>query len=237
MRIILLLLFFFVACPNSYGQENPPSTPSGIIEGKVTDSLGNLMPGITVIALDSNSRRETMSNLEGKYKLELPAGNYLIRAGADCLRSFYREHVEVAEGKITTLDITIPAENSIATSVSIYQLIANPEKYHEHLIVVSGFYRSASEESSLYATRDDADYVNVKNSISLTFAKDVTLQPSGPKTMKLNNLEFFDAKYVLIEGIFDKNECGELDGASGAIKSVTRMVEMKRWREGKRELK
>ena len=231
MKPITFLLLILVVSVTDLQLAGQTPTLSGILAGKVTDGKGNILPGIKVFVHDSKVKREITTDYDGKYRLELPAGGYVVRAGTDCTQTFYQEDVRIVEAKTTSLDITVPFYSSYAAHVSIYQLIANPEKYHNRSVVISGYYRVGFELSALFASRDDADYLIGKNSLWVTFSnKDLKLEPTGSNLNRVpKDVSYFDGKYVLMEGIFNKDACGHMGMSSGEIRSVSRIIELKRF--------
>lgn len=213
----------------------------GVIRGAVTDRSGNPVSGIKVVARNKAFSREISSNSEGKYQIELPGGTYEVSAGTDCNQSMFLEkEVRVAAGDAISLDVKLNIiYGVVAPNVSMWQLIANPDVYHNRFVRVHGFLHLKFEDSGLYATKDDADYLIGKNALWVTYSGEgLKLEPNNPKLkLSRNELEYFDGKYVLLEGIFNKGNCGHMGAFAGEIKDVTRVVELKRWYDGKKELK
>ncbi len=105
---------------------------------------------------------------------------------------------------------------------SIVQLLANPEKYHKKNVQVKGFVHVQFEDSSIYLSKDDADYGITSNGFWVSFEKatipfDGTVGPSE-----------FDRKYVLIEGTFNVNNRGHQGGWAGSFEKISRIVELKK---------
>ena len=101
--------------------------------------------------------------------------------------------------------------------VSLIRVIQVPEKYHGKKIRVIGFGAVEFEHKALYVSAADRRNALTKNGIWL----DV---PINEGTKKLNG------KYLLAEGIFDKDNKGHLKMFSGCLSYVTR-IEV--WSEGK----
>ena len=173
--------------------------------------------------------------------MELPAGSYDVTAGTDCNQSmFLRKDLKVSAGEVTSLDIKLNIlYRDVAPFVSLWQIIANPESYHNRRIVVTGFLHLKFENSALYASKEDADYLIGKNAVWVTYSTDDLKLVPRNQTSKLSrsDLDYFDGKYVTLEGIFNKNDCGHMGSYSGTIQHVTRVFEKRRWYDGKRELK
>lgn len=153
---------------------------------------------------------------------------------------FSQKEVRVAAGEATSLDVKLNIiYGVVAPNVSMWQLIANPDVYHNRFVRVHGFLHLKFEDSGLYATKDDADYLIGKNALWVTYSREgLKLEPNNPKlNPSRSELEYFDGKYVFLEGIFNKSNCGHMGAFAGELKDVTRVVELKRWYDGKRELK
>lgn len=106
-----------------------------------------------------------------------------------------------------------------ATSVSFIQLISNPEKFEGKLLRVSGFMHVKPEDIGLYFSKESADYL-LGESIWISF---------DSSFIKKNSIRLFDAKYVELVGIYDKNERGHISGFQGSLKSVSQIRKLKKW--------
>lgn len=95
--------------------------------------------------------------------------------------------------------------------VSMIQLIANPAQFHHKKVRVIGFAVIEFECSAIFLSKEFADYYQSKDALWLANA----------------DLKY-DRKYVLVEGMFDKNDHGHLNHFHGAITNVSRIQE---WRK------
>jgi len=100
-------------------------------------------------------------------------------------------------------------------SVSLMQLILNPEKYHGELVRVIGVSRIEFEGDSVWFTKEHYYHWILNNAL--------WIEPDY-KALNLtrDQLEQFNGKYVLLEGIFNKDNHGHLGMYSGALEQVTR---------------
>lgn len=125
-------------------------------------------------------------------------------------------------------------------SVSLINLIVNPEKYDLKMVRVEGYLHIKFEDSALYLSKSDADYLNGQNAIWVSFSenKDIKIQPLD-RNIKLSkeNLGYFDCKYVLLEGVFNKNDHGHMGAYAATLEDITRIMESTQWYDGKKELK
>lgn len=85
---------------------------AGSLRGQVTDSLGAVIIGATVIAVDANSKEKTaVSNKEGEYVINgLAPGVYTVRATAPNFGLYENTTVNISDGKREELIITMSVE-------------------------------------------------------------------------------------------------------------------------------
>ena len=100
-------------------------------------------------------------------------------------------------------------------SVSLMQLIVNPEKYHGKLVRVIGVSKIVFEGNSIWFTKEHYKYGITKN--ALWIVPDYKALGTTPQELKK-----FNGKYVLMEGIFNKDNHGHLGMYSGSLEKVTR---------------
>jgi hypothetical protein len=98
--------------------------------------------------------------------------------------------------------------------ISLIQLIQEPKKYHEKMVRVIGIAVFKFEAKAVYVTPDDLNHAVTKNAIWL----DVELTEEAKKLNK---------EYVLVEGVFDKDDLGHLKLYSGALSKVSRLEKWK----------
>ena len=94
--------------------------------------------------------------------------------------------------------------------ISLIRLIQNPETYHLKQVRVIGFASLEFEGKAIYINKDDYENAVTKNAIWL----DVELTDAVKKN---------HGKYVLVEGVFDKDKQGHLKMYSGTIKAIKRL--------------
>ncbi|MCP4659280.1 MAG: carboxypeptidase regulatory-like domain-containing protein, partial [bacterium] len=84
--------------------------PTGTLIGRVTDTDGGVLPGVTVSATSPNLQgtRITQSAVNGDYKVAfLPPGLYQISYGMDGFQTVTRE-VKISAAQTTTSDVALP---------------------------------------------------------------------------------------------------------------------------------
>lgn len=88
--------------------------------------------------------------------------------------------------------------------ISLIQLISNPEKYDGKLIEVQGFLSLEFEGHALYLQKEDYEYFNLKNGISI-------LDSVNPKEKKKLHLKFVTVTgkfYIKLHGKLESRWCG-----------------------------
>jgi hypothetical protein len=96
--------------------------------------------------------------------------------------------------------------------VSLIQLIATPEKFHQTNVRVLGFAIIEFEGTAIYLSKEFAEYNLTKNAIWINIGLS-------------EQFKQYDRKYVLIEGFFDKDDRGHLGMYSGALIHISRIEE------------
>ena len=94
--------------------------------------------------------------------------------------------------------------------ISLIHLIQHPEVYHEKHVRFVAFASVQFEQKALYISYDDYKAAITKNAIWLDI-------PINEETKK------FDKKFVLVEGIFNKDSLGHLKLYSGTLEKVNRI--------------
>ena len=120
--------------------------------------------------------------------------------------------------------------------VSLIEVIANPQRFNGQYMRVEGYIHCKFEDYVLYLSKDDGDFLIGKNGVWIEFSPSVVMQPSTGRQRKKRSVTDFDCRYVLVEGIFDMQEHGHLGANSGTLKNVTRILELERSFDGKRQL-
>ena len=125
--------------------------------------------------------------------------------------------------------LTALAAADDAISISMIRLLADPGKFHGKRVWVTGYLHQKFEDSALYFSKEDADYLNGDNALWVSFGYGPTIKPAAEfdKNSKVA-LPAFDCRYVLIEGIVDTFERGHKGEFSGTIRDVSRVMEESR---------
>lgn len=102
--------------------------------------------------------------------------------------------------------------NQYAKDVTMVQLIATPEKYDGEFVRVIGVGNLEFEGNCLSLSKDDLKY-HTGNSIWIEL---------GSKTISYEEAKQYNGEYVIVEGYFDKDDCGHMDSFCGSIKNISR---------------
>jgi flagellar hook assembly protein FlgD len=93
---IALLFSTFVATPK------PAQTQAvGYLEGEVVDPRGAVVSRVPIAIESKTFKLQVLTDGEGKYRVELPAGTYRVTAEASSFRRFRQKKV-VIDPKVTT---------------------------------------------------------------------------------------------------------------------------------------
>lgn len=95
--------------------------------------------------------------------------------------------------------------------VSLYQLVATPERFDGKRVRVKGYLHLEFEGNALYPHREDFELALYKNGVW------IDLESCGPRSAgPLNDTN------VLVEATFSSQDRGHLDLWSGALSEVSR---------------
>lgn len=102
--------------------------------------------------------------------------------------------------------------------VSMITLIAAPEKYHDKGVHVIGYLNLEFEGNAIFLSELDFENSNTKNAVWLSFSKKADMK----EIMKLNG------KFVMIQGIFDRDYKGHMSLFAGSINEIIQVDEIKK---------
>ena len=104
MKLSGLILILFFSAASLFAQT------SGGLTGRVTDSTGAALPGVTVEAKSPSLQgtRTVVTESDGAYRLALlPPGEYTVQFNLSGFAPLTRNRITVALGKDTALDATL----------------------------------------------------------------------------------------------------------------------------------
>jgi len=139
----------------------------------------------------------------------------------------------------TLAQTSVLSEPYVLRPPSLISILSNPEKYDGKRVRVTGFLHFQFEDSALYFSKDAADYLILENAIWVRYNEKPSLEPQISQDKLKNrtiNLDYFDGRYVMLEGTFKMNERGHLGAFSGTLENVTRVLENRRFFDGRKKL-
>jgi len=117
----------------------------------------------------------------------------------------------LVEDRLHIKTTVIPAHDY---TVSIIQLLSNPEKYHNRRVQVVGYLNLEFEGSAIYLHKEDFKQSILENSFWVSFSDNISMD----ELKKMNN------GYVLIAGTFDMESFGHMGAFGGEIKDIDRII-------------
>ena len=122
--------------------------------------------------------------------------------------------IKIYQGKLVESGYseTPNSANQYVKDVTMIQLIATPEKYDGQLVRVIGVGNLEFEGNCISLSKEDLKY-GVGNSIWIEL---------GEKAISYEEAQRYNGEYVIIEGVFDKDDCGHMGMFCGSIKNISR---------------
>ena len=102
--------------------------------------------------------------------------------------------------------------------VSLMQLIVNPEKYHGKRVSVVGVSKNGFEVHNICFSKEHSQYGITQNCLWI-------IPDHEALKVTSKELEGANGKYVLMEGIFNKENHGHLGAYAGTLENITRFEE------------
>src|SRR5579884_2582945 len=94
-------------------------TTKSIVEGRVTDATGAVLPGVTVAIEGANESHNVMSDVNGRYRaVAVAAGTYRITASLSGFQTKVIRGIVVVLDRTVDVDITL-AQAAVAESVTV----------------------------------------------------------------------------------------------------------------------
>ena len=113
-------------------------------------------------------------------------------------------------------DLTVDApktEEAVRTPTALVAVIADPVRFHEKTVSVTGFYRHGFEVSGLFPSRDMS--FSEANGLWLDFEKEAVVEPptSDPIWKEAKPL------WLQVDGVIDAGSHGHLGAWTGTIRA------------------
>ena len=106
-RLVVFVSALLLAAPVVFGQSQ---ATTGVIEGRVTDETGAVLPGATVVLtnVNTNQERTITSDSSGRYRgVLLPLGKYRVAVSLQGFASKAVEGIELGVGQTLTIHIQL----------------------------------------------------------------------------------------------------------------------------------
>lgn len=101
--------------------------------------------------------------------------------------------------------------------VSLINLISTPDKYHQKKVRVIGVSNIKFEGNAIYLNKEHLNYGVTKNALWIS----PNYQAIGKTETELSK---YNGQYVLIEGVFNKDNKGHMGMFSGSIDNINRFM-------------
>ncbi len=88
--------------------QKPALTPTGTVKGVTVDFLGVRAPNVTVVFEGAEGNRTVISNAEGEFEIELPAGQYRVTvAKFGIFYPYERKKLRVTGARVKKFDVVL----------------------------------------------------------------------------------------------------------------------------------
>ncbi len=181
------------ALPMESASQPAAQEAKGTITGVIRDARSRLPiieAGIEVVG----TNRKTQSDLDGQYRIELPAGTYELRFFAPLYQGKRVQNVQVRPGEVTNVDALLPPAGEAA--VDVVEVIGRADR--------------ASTTAQLLL-RQEASVVTENIS-----AQEIQASPdsdAGEAVQRLPAVVLKDDRYVNVRGLNERYSTARLDGS------------------------
>lgn len=108
MRVKKLWIIIIAIIAAAVGRPAAAQDTTGTISGRIADSQGFVLPGVTVTAKGSQGIKSTVTDAEGRFTIAfLIPGSYLVRAELQGFSALNRADVEVRLGQTVEIPLTM----------------------------------------------------------------------------------------------------------------------------------
>lgn len=122
--------------------------------------------------------------------------------------------------------------------VSLVHLLARPEAYADQTVVVSGYLHVRFEDSALYLSKTDGDYLRGENAAWVEYAERCVVEalPIYERRPCDQALREMDGRYVRLQGRFVPGVGGHMNLFNATLEHVSWVEESRRWYDGSKRL-
>lgn len=111
------------------------------------------------------------------------------------------------------------SREALKSIVSLADLLAAPETYHNQYVCVKGYLNLEFEGDALYRHKSDYSNHAYKNSCWVEFSDSL---------LRKKRAQNYSKRYVVVEGIFDATRQGHMSLSSGEIRHITALYALQR---------
>ena len=166
----------------------------GVVTGTVLDDLGDPAYGATVVVVDSEPLLGTTTDLDGKYRLEVPVGDGLASLTFSYvgLGDKTVADVTVEQGEVTFLDVALE-ESSIELEAAVVTA-------------------QALQNTDVALTKIRAGSDKILDGISSQEMSRLNLSNAASALTKVTGTTIVDGKYIVVRGLGDRYSTAQLNG-------------------------
>ena len=166
----------------------------GVVTGTVLDDLGDPAYGATVVVVDSDPILGTTTDLDGKYRLEVPVGDGLASLTFSYvgLGDKTVADVTVERGEVTFLDVALE-ESSIELETAVVTA-------------------QALQNTDVALTKIRAGSDKILDGISSQEMSRLNLSNAASALTKVTGTTIVDGKYIVVRGLGDRYSTAQLNG-------------------------
>lgn len=178
----IILIFFSIAL----------HAQNGFIRGTVyDDATGEYLPGVTIFL--EGTTMGTLSDLDGKFNLSVPAGSYTLRVSFISYETLLLNDLQVKEGEVTLLDNLRLKE----TSVELTEVVISAQSVR-------------STEAALQTIKRKS--ANVIDGISAVSFRKIGDTDAAASMKRVSGVSVEGGKYVFVRGLGDRYTKTTLNG-------------------------
>jgi|688.fasta_scaffold07002_15 TonB-dependent receptor len=186
LNVLITILLFCSLALKGFAQQ-------GYVSGKVIDQARNeSLIGATVM-LNNNPAYAAYTDIDGLFKIAVPAGTYKLTAQYVSYNTKEIEGVVVSSGSTTTINISLES--------SVSQL---------KQVVITSTYKKENINSLLMIQKNS---VSVQDGISSDLIKRSPDRSSGDVLKRISGTSIQDNKFVIVRGLSDKYNNAMMNGS------------------------
>ncbi len=192
--VLLVVAALAMPARSSAADPAPPQTTSpGVISGKVVDSSSGepiIDAGVEIVG----RKQQTRSDIDGRYRFEVPAGSWDIRVFAPGYQGARVTRIAVEPGRPATADVALAP--SADGAVEVVEVVAQANR---------------AAEATQILQRKNADVI--EDTISAEVVRKSPDSDAGEIVERIPAVTVRDDKYVYVRGLGERYSSALLDGS------------------------